>query len=176
MPSYESSMRNLAKAKARWRPPRPWRSDQESQMIRRYVIQWLTCRDRSKPSGRAWARGLGISHTWLQKLVRRFQADPSKMLREARRCGDPTFAQLTRASAPTRKASKWMSDRGKARRRSARGATSRRRVTIIFPSGVSSSFLSGAFWFSCCTACDASTVGIAAWWSRRFPGAMGSTS
>lgn len=26
---------------------------------------------------RVWARKLGISHTWLQKLVREFQADPS---------------------------------------------------------------------------------------------------
>src|SRR5260370_35368799 len=76
------------------------------------------------------------------------------------------------ASAPTRKVSKWMFDRGRARRRSARGATSRRRVTIIFPSGVSSSFLSGAFWFFCCTECGASSAGIVAWWSRRCLGAM----
>ena len=55
MPSYESSMRNLAKARARWRPPRPWRSSQESQMIRRFVFQWSTCRG-TKPSGRNWAR------------------------------------------------------------------------------------------------------------------------
>jgi hypothetical protein len=69
MPSYESSMRNLAKARARWRPPRPWRSTDESRMIRRYVFVWYTGRG-SKPSGRAWAKQLGISHTWLQKLVR----------------------------------------------------------------------------------------------------------
>jgi hypothetical protein len=76
MPSYESSMRNLAKARARWRPPRPWRSTDESRMIRRYVFVWYTGRG-SKPSGRAWAKQLGISHTWLQKLVRQFQADPN---------------------------------------------------------------------------------------------------
>ncbi len=52
MPSYESSMRNLAKARARWRPPRPWRSTDESRMIRRYVFVWYTGRG-SKPSGRA---------------------------------------------------------------------------------------------------------------------------
>lgn len=70
MPSRESSLRNLEKARAKWRPPRPWRSSQESQVIRRLVFQWFTCRDRNRQSGRAWARELGISHTWLQKLVR----------------------------------------------------------------------------------------------------------
>lgn len=96
MPSYETSMRNLAKARAKWRPPRPWRSSDEARMIRRYAFLWYTGRGQ-KPSGRAWARKLGISHTWLQKLLRQFRADPSKMYREARRCGDPTYAQLTRA-------------------------------------------------------------------------------
>ena len=47
--------------------------------IRRLVFQWFTCRDRNRPSGPAWARELGISHIWLQKLVREFKADPSKM-------------------------------------------------------------------------------------------------
>lgn len=110
MPSYESSMRNLAKAKAKWQPPRPWRSNDESRMIQRYVFLWLTCRG-TRPSGRAWARELGVSHTWLQKLVRRFQADPSQMLREARRCGDPTFAQLKRAREYTQQ----MEERGELR-------------------------------------------------------------
>jgi len=104
-------MRNLAKAKARWRPPRPWRSDQESQMIRRYVIQWLTCRDRNKPSGRAWARALGISHTWLHKLVREFKADPSEMWRLQVTYGDPAFAQLSLAKEYTRE----MRERGELR-------------------------------------------------------------
>jgi hypothetical protein len=115
MPSYESSMRNLAKARAKGRPPRPWRSNQESQMIRRYVFQWLTCRG-TRPSGRAWARQLGVSHTWLQKLVRKFQADPTPMLREARCCGDPSFAQLSRAREFTQR----MKEAGKLR--SSRGA------------------------------------------------------
>jgi hypothetical protein len=107
MPSRESSLRNLEKARAKWRPPRPWRSPDESRAIRRYVFLWYTGRGK-KPSGRAWARQLGVSHTWLQKLVRKFQADPSEMYREARRCGDPTYAQLTRA----REHSRQMRDRG----------------------------------------------------------------
>ena len=96
MPSYESSMRNLAKARARWRQPRPWRSTDESRMIRRYVFVWYTGRG-SKPSGRAWAKQLGISHTWLQKLVRQFQADPNEMRRPQRANGDP---RCTDSAAP----------------------------------------------------------------------------
>ncbi len=65
-------------------------------MIRRFVFQWSTCCG-TKPSGRAWARALGISHTWLQKLVRQFQADPSQMWRLQRANGDPRFTELSRA-------------------------------------------------------------------------------
>ncbi len=95
---YDASIRNLQKARAskKWRPPRPWRSEEEGHMIRRFVLQWLTCRNRSKPSGRAWARQLGISHTWLQKLVREFTADPNEM-RRLQAEGDPTVAQLSLA-------------------------------------------------------------------------------
>jgi hypothetical protein len=109
MPSYESSMRNLAKARARWRPPRPWRSGPEAQQIRRFAFQWFT--GGSKPSGRAWARALGISHTWLQKLIREFQADPSKMWRQQAAKGDPKFADLIRA----REYSRQMGERGELR-------------------------------------------------------------
>ena len=66
-------------------------------MIRRFVFQWLTCRDPSRPSGRAWARALGVSHTWLQKLVREFTADPSAMWQLQVDNGDPMFEQLSRA-------------------------------------------------------------------------------
>ena len=38
-----------------------------------------------------WAR-LGIGHTWLQKLVREYQADPNEMWRLQERRGDPQFA------------------------------------------------------------------------------------
>ena len=95
-------MRNLAKAKARWRPPRPWRSVEESRIISRLVYLWFTCRDRG-PSAREWARRLGISHTWMQKLIRQFRADPSQMIREVRLFGLPTFAQLARAREFTRR-------------------------------------------------------------------------
>src|ERR1700680_1297833 len=50
------------RASERWHPPRPWRSEEEALMVRRLVLWWLTCRDRSKPSGRAWA-GSSVSAT-----------------------------------------------------------------------------------------------------------------
>jgi len=102
MSKYETSKRNLSKARARGLQPRPWRCLQVSQMIRRHVFQWFTCRG-TWPSGHAWARDLGISHTWHQKLVREFRADPSKMYREQRISGDPKFAQLTLARGRTRR-------------------------------------------------------------------------
>jgi hypothetical protein len=110
MPSYESSMRSLEKARARWCRPRPWRSPDESRMIRRYAFFWHTCRGR-RPSGRAWARDLGISHTWLQKLVRQFTADPKEMWRLQAANGDPQFAQLSRAREHTQR----MRERGEVR-------------------------------------------------------------
>jgi hypothetical protein len=110
MPSHESSMRNLEKARAVGRPPRLWRSSGESRLIRRYVFQWYTGRGK-KPSGRNWARQLGISHTWLQKLVREFQADPSEMWRLQRVNGDPQFKDLMRA----REYSRQMRERGELR-------------------------------------------------------------
>ena len=76
-------------------------------------------------------------------------------------------------SVRIRKPSKLPSGRGRARRRSARVARNQRQVTINFPSGALSSFLSGAFWFSSCTACGASTAATAAWWWKRFLGGDG---
>ena len=61
---YDSSMRNLAKARAsaRYHPPRPWRNAEESHMIQRFTYWWLTNRDRNKPSCCSWATQLRISH------------------------------------------------------------------------------------------------------------------
>jgi hypothetical protein len=100
---YDASMRNLAKAcaSALYHPPRPWRSKEEGLMVRRLVFWWLTCRDRNRPSGRAWARQLGVSHTWLQKVVQELKADQAKM-RRLQSHGDPTLAQLSRAKEYTR--------------------------------------------------------------------------
>ena len=80
---YDARVKNLAKALSspRYHPPRPWRSKDEAYMIRRYAFWWWTCRDSNKPSGRSWARQLGVSHTWLQRLVREFQRNPDEMWR-----------------------------------------------------------------------------------------------
>jgi hypothetical protein len=110
---FDARLANLEKARSSpdYHPPRPWRSKEESHMVRRFVWQWYTCRDRNKPSGRAWARALGISHTWLQKLVREFQADPTATQRKMLRHGDPTLEQLTRALEQSRR----MRERGELR-------------------------------------------------------------
>jgi hypothetical protein len=78
-------------------------------MIRRFVFQWFT--GGRKPSGREWARQLGISHTWLQKLVRQFTANSKEMWRLQATKGDPQFSELTRA----REYSRQMSERGELR-------------------------------------------------------------
>lgn len=100
---YDASMKNLAKARSspRYHPPRPWRSEEESLMIRRFVILWFTCRDRNRPSQREWARQLGVSHTWVQKLVKKLTANPAKMYEEIRGYGDPAIAELAMARERT---------------------------------------------------------------------------
>jgi hypothetical protein len=120
---YDASMKNLAKARAspRWHPPRPWRSKEEALMVRRFVLLWLTCRDRSRPTGRAWARQLGISHTWLQKLVRKFTADPNEM-RRIHSLGDPRSADFIHA----KEYSQEMRTRGELRTRFRNRASSSR--------------------------------------------------
>ena len=62
-------------------------------MIRRFAFWWFICRDRNKPSGRDWARQLGISHTWLQKLIRKFEQDADEMWRLQVAYGDPTVRE-----------------------------------------------------------------------------------
>ena len=103
MPSREASLRNLEKARAAWsHPPRPWRSFKESCVIQQLVWQWFNSREPRKWSGRVVARWLGVSHTYVQKLVQTFQADPDRMLRIQARSGPATFEQLNRAREFTR--------------------------------------------------------------------------
>jgi len=54
-------------------------------------------RGRGKWSGRAVSRQLGVSHTYIQKLVREYAADPSSMLRDQRLFGPATLDGLRRA-------------------------------------------------------------------------------
>jgi len=107
-----------ARASKKWHPPRPWRSEEESLLIRRFVLWWLTCRDSGRPSARSWARQLGISHVWLLKVVRALKADPEEV-RGLQSYGDPTLAQLSLAQEYTRE----MEERGELRPGSNRGRT-----------------------------------------------------
>ena len=101
MPSREASLRNLARAKANWRRPRPWRSRAESRLIRLVTWQWHLghgpwC------SGRALARWLGVSHTYIQKLKRVLSSRESDFLREVAYSGPPTVEGLRRAREESR--------------------------------------------------------------------------
>lgn len=99
MPSPETSRQNLEKAKANWRKPRPWRSNQETRVIKRIVWQWFTNRGPGKWPGRALARRLGGSHTYVQKLIREFRANPREPWLA---CDEATFRNLSEARAITR--------------------------------------------------------------------------
>jgi hypothetical protein len=111
---YDASIRNLRKACARRKElgayPRPFRSKAEQLMVRRLALWWWTCRDSNKPSARAWAKQLGVSHVWLLKLFRKFEADPVEV-RRLQAYGDPTSEQLNRAKECTQR----MRDRGELR-------------------------------------------------------------
>jgi hypothetical protein len=96
MPSPETSRENLQKAKAAGRPPRPWRSHAESRAIRMFIWHWHLghgpwC------SGRALARWLGVSHTYIQKLTRTLPRNESDFLREVAHFGPPSIEGLRRA-------------------------------------------------------------------------------
>jgi hypothetical protein len=106
VPSREASLTNLAKARAAWsHPPRPWRSAHESRVIKRLVWQWFNSQEprNRKWSGRAVAKWLGVTHTYIQKLAQQFTADPTEMQREALCHNAATFEHLNRAREETRK-------------------------------------------------------------------------
>jgi hypothetical protein len=102
MPSREASFRNLQKAKAVWRRPRPWRSESESRLIRIFVWHWCLGHG-PRCSGRALARWLGVSHTYIQKLSRTLSRDESDFLREVRYSGLPTIEGRRRAREESRR-------------------------------------------------------------------------
>jgi len=108
----DTRRKNFAKALSspRYHPPRPFRSTDESHMIRRFAFQWFTCAG-SKPSLRSWAAQLGVSRTWLQKLVREFKEDPTEMLQAQAYEGDPRLSDLLDA----RERSEGMRRRGELR-------------------------------------------------------------
>jgi hypothetical protein len=103
VPSRDASLRNLEKARERGRPPRPWRCTKEMGVIRRLVWQWFLYTGADKWSGRAVSRRLGVSHTYVQKLVREFTRDRTRILRQYRAYGLATFDELSRAQEQTQR-------------------------------------------------------------------------
>jgi len=101
MGTREAALENLDKAMMSRHRPRPWRSAKESEMIRRLAFWWFTARSE-RPSARAWARELGISHTWMQKLIREFTANSTKAWELQNDRGDPTFEDLDYARERTK--------------------------------------------------------------------------
>lgn len=75
MPSRAASLRNLEKAQVNWRAPRPWRCAWESILIKRLAWQWKIGAG-PRCSLRGLARRLGVSQTYVQKLMRKFAANP----------------------------------------------------------------------------------------------------
>lgn len=102
MPSSETSRINLQKAKAAGRPPRRWRSVSESRLIRLYVWKWHLGRG-PWCSGRALAKWLGVSHTYVQKLSRTLSRNESDFLREVPYSGQPTIDRLRLAREESRR-------------------------------------------------------------------------
>jgi hypothetical protein len=98
MPSPEASRRNLAKAQARWRPPRPWHCETETQLI--VTLKW--CNDLNRRwSGRELARILGVSQMYVWKLPRQFADGRLNVTSTVK--GSATFEELGRELA----AAKW---------------------------------------------------------------------
>jgi len=115
---YDARIRNLVKARRspRWHPPRPWRSRQETDAIKRFVWRWYTHTGAgtTRESGRVVARHLGVSHTYIQKLCRQFANDPSQMQERDRYEGRAVEAML-KELAYGRQCTQDMRERGELR-------------------------------------------------------------
>lgn len=75
-----------------------------------------------KSAGRPWAkqrvaRFLDVSHTWVNKLVKRFERDPDRMRRRMAACAPASFEKLERAREETRRQRKFGWIRGPIRMR-----------------------------------------------------------
>ncbi|HKW87675.1 MAG TPA: hypothetical protein VJN21_02860 [Candidatus Acidoferrales bacterium] len=100
----QSRLVNMAKARAaRRRAPLPWRSGLESRIIEQLVYQWWLSTEPRKWAKYKVARLLGVSHTWVNKLVKRFRADPGRARRRLAAFSPATFDKLQRAREETRR-------------------------------------------------------------------------
>src|ERR1700676_2946277 len=107
MGSREAAVRNLDEAmrSGKWRRPRPWRSQAESDAIKRLVWLWYNhCGPgKARESVHSLARVLMVSRSYIQKLTRGFEREPRAMRQEDQRYGPATLAQLARAQEETRR-------------------------------------------------------------------------
>jgi hypothetical protein len=105
-------LRNIQKARAaRKRAPLPWRSGLESRIIEQLVWQWWNDPDPRKWPAYRVARFLGVSHTWIAKLVKRFEADPDRMRRRMRAFAPANVEKMQRAREETL----WQREHGRLR-------------------------------------------------------------
>ena len=106
MGSREAAVRNLDEAmrNGKWRRPRPWRSRQETHVIKRLAWLWFNHRGpgRTRESIHSLSRALGVSRSYIQKLVMAFERDPTEMQREDRQRGPSNVTDLARAKEETR--------------------------------------------------------------------------
>ena len=92
---------NIQKARAaRRRAPLPWRSGLESRVIEQLVWQWWQSPAPKWPAVRV-ARLLGVSHTWVNKLAKRFKSDPARFRRRHAPFSPATLEKLQRAREET---------------------------------------------------------------------------
>jgi len=92
---------NIQKARAaRRRAPLPWRSGLESRVIEQLVWQWWQSPAPKWPAYRV-ARLLGVSHTWVNKLAKRFKSDPARFRRRYFPFAPATLEKLQRARQET---------------------------------------------------------------------------
>jgi hypothetical protein len=113
---------NIRKARAaRKREPLRWRSGLESRIIEQLVWQWWVetsgewrvasvrkNQGQTREAGRPWAkqrvaRFLDVSHTWVNKLVKRIERDPDRMRRRMAAWAPASLEKLERAREETRR-------------------------------------------------------------------------
>jgi hypothetical protein len=107
--SPAASRRNLAKAQARWRAPRPWRCEAETRLIKHVAWKWFTDQ-KPRWSGRELARELGVSPMYVRKLGRQFR--DGKLNVRSPLSGAATFEELGQALGPAKLQTRKMKEQG----------------------------------------------------------------
>lgn len=127
-------LKNIQKARAaRKRAPLPWRSGLESRIIEQLVWQWWCSSEPGKWPAYRVARFLGVSHTWVAKLVKRFKSDPDRARRRMRAFAPADFEKLERARRETRwqREHGWL--RGPIRSRKVTYTQDQKRKAVVLP-------------------------------------------